>query len=86
MESLSNGWDDASTKFYSVDGMLSSVPSLQFRPSIMTIIGKVMLTLEGAIGLSFIVYGLSAMLNHSWRPNSSACEAHGRRTSDYLYR
>ena len=60
-ESLSNGWDDASTKFYSVDGMLSSVPSLEFRSPIMMI---VTLTLESAIGASFIVYGLSEMLNH----------------------
>jgi hypothetical protein len=86
VESLSNGSDDAPTQFYSVDGMLSSVPSLEFRPSIMMIIGKVTLTIEGAIGVSFIVYGLSAMLNHSWRPDSSACESHGKRTNDCLFR
>jgi hypothetical protein len=86
VESRSNGWNDASTKFYSVDSMLSSVPNLQFRSSIMTIIGRVMLTLEGAIGVSFIVYGLSAILNQSWRPNSSACEAHRWRIGDYLHR
>jgi hypothetical protein len=46
---------------YSVDGMLSSVASLEFRPPIMMI---VTLTLKSAIGVSFIVYGLSAMVNH----------------------
>jgi len=46
---------------YSVDGILSGVASLEFRPPIMMI---VTLTLESTIGVSIIVYGLSEMLNH----------------------
>jgi hypothetical protein len=46
---------------YSVDAILSSVASLEFRPPIMMI---VTLTLESAIGVSFIVYEVSEMLNH----------------------
>ena len=46
---------------YSVDGILSSVASLEFRPPIMMI---VTLTLESTIGVSFIFYGPSEMLNH----------------------
>jgi hypothetical protein len=46
---------------YSVDDIISDVASLEFRPSIMMI---VTLALESAIGVSFIVYGLSETLNH----------------------
>jgi hypothetical protein len=46
---------------YSVDRISFSVSSLEFRPPIMMI---VTLTLESAIWVSFIVYGLSEMLNH----------------------
>lgn len=89
MISLSNGSNDASTNFYSVDGMLSSAPSLEFRPSIMMIIGKVILTIEGAIGVSFIVYGLSAMLNHSWISSfcvpSSVCLRNALTAPSFLF-
>jgi len=46
---------------YPVDGISSSVASLEIRPPIMMIVS---LTLESAIWVSFIVYGLSEMLNH----------------------
>jgi hypothetical protein len=61
MKSLANGTDYPPPQVYSVDGILSSVASLEFRPPIMMI---VTLTLESAIVISFIVYGLSEMLSH----------------------
>jgi hypothetical protein len=61
MKSLSNGTIIRLHTVYSVDGILSSVVSLEFGPPIMMI---VTLTLESTIGVSFIVHGLSEMLNH----------------------
>jgi hypothetical protein len=52
MKSLSNSTDYPLTQVYSVDGILSSVACLESRPPIMMI---VTLTLESAIGVSFIV-------------------------------
>jgi hypothetical protein len=56
VKSLSDDSDDALTKVYSVEATLGSVADHEPRSLFMMIIGKVVLILEGAIGVSFIVY------------------------------